>query len=132
MKVVTASTPEQQSYAQDLIDDIYNRLFPFYFTKSYIEELKHFGLLELPDIENLNLMEIMKLTAAGQTIAAILEAVAQGEKELEDYEEAFNRSAAILQECDIDFPFQLKDFGVEHKQAGNKLSSGSDSSFFYM
>ncbi|MRH42470.1 hypothetical protein GH741_07205 [Aquibacillus halophilus] len=115
MKVITASTPEQHEYVQELIEDLYDEIFPCYFTSDYIQELKNFNLMKMPpDVKELSLAEIMEVTAAIQTISTILKEKANTEKQLNDYKHAFNRNASILSKYQIDFPFQLADFQIEH------------------
>ncbi|WP_186577742.1 DUF5365 family protein [Aquibacillus kalidii] len=110
MKVVTASTPEQQYYVKELIEKLYDSIFPYFFTKEYIQELKRFNLMHVPNLEDLDLTEIMEVTAAVQTITTILEQSVQTTDNLSGYEQAFNKNATILSKYEIDFPFQLNDF----------------------
>ncbi|WP_407272787.1 DUF5365 family protein [Radiobacillus sp. PE A8.2] len=110
MKVITASTPDQQAYVKELIENLYSRIFPCFFTTTYISELKDFELMRVPNLSELSLHEIMEVTAAIQTISTILETIAQTEEELESYNSVFKKSTAILNNYHIDFPFQLLDF----------------------
>ncbi|WP_226034748.1 DUF5365 family protein [Aquibacillus saliphilus] len=110
MKVVIASSPQQQEYVQELLGDLYNNIFPYYFTQDYIKRLIDFNLMEIPDIKELSLVEIMEVTAAIQTISSILKEMVETNKPLDDYNYAFNKNAEILSKYQIDFPFQLVDF----------------------
>ncbi|QDP40397.1 DUF5365 family protein [Radiobacillus deserti] len=110
MKVVTASTPEQQSYMKEQLEDLYDRVFPCFFPISYIKQLKEFKLLQPARLEELTMVEILEVIAAVQTISTILETLHKNQTAIEVYEEAFHKNASILNKYDIDFPFELEDF----------------------
>ncbi|WP_077621795.1 DUF5365 family protein [Sediminibacillus massiliensis] len=111
MKVVTASTPDQHDYITDLIQDLYQRVFPVFFSEEYIKKLREFKLLEIPEINDLSLMETMEVTAAFQTIISILDTLIQSGCPLGfDYVQKFTRNTTLLEKYGIDFPFHLNDF----------------------
>ncbi|MDC3415316.1 DUF5365 family protein [Aquibacillus salsiterrae] len=113
MKVVTASTPEQQLYVKELINKLYETIFPAFFSEEYITKLKEFNLMDVPNLKELNLIEIMEVTAAIQTISTILEELSKSEEEMDGYAGAFHKNASILSKYQIDFPFQLVDFKTD-------------------
>ncbi|UFU01241.1 YhcU family protein [Radiobacillus kanasensis] len=110
MKVVTASTPEQQLYMKEQLQDLYDRVFPCFFSMSYIQQLKEFKLLQPAKLEDLTMVEILEVIAAVQTISTILETLHDNQAAIEVYEEAFRKNASILNKYEIDFPFELEDF----------------------
>lgn len=124
MKVITASTPEQQNYVSDLIEKLYENIFPYFFSNDYIRELKDFKLMQVPNLEDLSLTEIMEVTAAIQTITTILDQLAKSNQKLDEYSEAFNKNAVILSKYHIDFPFKLVDF---HMVQTGEISSNKNS-----
>ncbi|WP_138417077.1 DUF5365 family protein [Aquibacillus sediminis] len=113
MKVITASTSEQHKYVNELIDYLYEKIFPCFFSLEYIQKLKEFELLTVPNLHDLSLVEIMEVTAAIQTITTILEELTKSNQSLIEYQTAFNKNVAILRKYEINFPFQLSDFSGE-------------------
>ncbi|WP_053219474.1 DUF5365 family protein [Virgibacillus senegalensis] len=110
MKVITASTPEQQEYAHSLLGELYNQIVPKYFSAGYIAELKNFQLMEIPSLAELSLKEIFEVTTALQTIISILNSPIQQGMEIEKYEDIFQKNVRILSDYEINFPFKLSDF----------------------
>ncbi len=109
MKVVTASTPEQQSYVRSLLDHFHRSILPSFFSKSYVDDLETFGVLCQVDLDEYTLQEIMEVTAALQTIQHILECL------LEDgaspqLAQKFDRNQKIIESHQIYFPFRFQDF----------------------
>ncbi|MBM7569889.1 DUF5365 family protein [Aquibacillus albus] len=124
MKIITASTPEQQTYVKELIQKLYETIFPYFFSQAYIKKLKEFNLMEIPNLKDLSLIEIMEVTAAIQTISSILEELAKSNKQMDEYKNAFRKNAAILSKYHIDFPFELVDFQTD---SDNQTSHSHDS-----
>ncbi|MDL4839712.1 DUF5365 family protein [Aquibacillus rhizosphaerae] len=110
MRVITASTPEQQHYVKSLIEELYVTVFPYFFSDNYIKKLKNFELMQAPNLEELSLTEIMEVTAAFQTITTILKQLGNSDQIIHEYEDIFSKNTKILSKYNIDFPFQLIDF----------------------
>ncbi|MCT2535046.1 YhcU family protein [Aquibacillus koreensis] len=123
MKVVTASTPEQHDYVKCLMKELYENIFPIYFSNAYIQKLKNFELMTIPNMEELNLNEIMEVTASLQTIATILKQFGTTNEMLEEYEQVFSKNTIILTKYGIDFPFQLTDFKLNSNYCSSKQNS---------
>ncbi|KGP71190.1 DUF5365 family protein [Pontibacillus yanchengensis] len=109
MKIVTASTPEQQEYVRSTVRYFYNNLFPCFFSSSYINDLHNLEVLQVTHIEDFTLKEIMEITAALQTLQSILECLIDGAHILE-YKQAFQNNQRILEKHFIHFPFRCEDF----------------------
>ncbi|MYL32829.1 hypothetical protein GLW08_00155 [Pontibacillus yanchengensis] len=109
MKIVTASTPEQQDYVQTTVRYIYNNLLPSFFSSSYIKDLHNLDVLQIRNIEEYSLKEIMEITAALQTIQSILECLVNDGHPI-DYKHKFKNNQRILEKHFIHFPFQCEDF----------------------
>ncbi|HZG72689.1 MAG TPA: YhcU family protein [Chondromyces sp.] len=112
MKVVIASTLEQEDKIRELINTIYQDIFPRYFSDEeiqYFEELKvlhtttrhfeYFGTLR----------EAFQVIASLQTLISILE-VKDVKACSKEYEEIFEKNVAILQSFGLFFPFTLEQF----------------------
>ncbi|WP_026570181.1 DUF5365 family protein [Sediminibacillus terrae] len=110
MRVITASTSEQQEYVRSLMEEIYNRILPEYFSKGYIAKLKNFQLMDIPSLQELSLTEIFEVTTALQTIMSILDTHLQRGAEIKEYEDTFQKNIRMLDGYHINFPFNLRDF----------------------
>jgi len=109
MKVVTASTPEQQSYVRSLLDHFHRSILPSFFSESYVEDLKAFGVLNQVELEEYSLQEIMEVTVALQTLQHILECVLEYGK-YPQLARKFQRNQEILERHQFYFPFRFQDF----------------------
>jgi hypothetical protein len=112
MKVITASTPEQHQYIKDQIKHLFDSVFPVFFTKEYTASLKQFKILDDSNLHELNLQEIMEVTAAVQAITTILENKIKDDTETSAYESLFNKNMNILNNYKIDCPFSYRDFSL--------------------
>jgi len=109
MKVVTASTPEQQSYVRSLLDYFHEKVLPSFFSESYVHDLKMFGVLNHADLDEYSLNEILEVTAALQTLQHILECV-QEKDESPHLARKFRKNQEILERHRLYFPFRYQDF----------------------
>ncbi|MFD1738981.1 DUF5365 family protein [Bacillus salitolerans] len=111
MKVVVASTPEQEQFISELVDYIYREVFPTYFTDEYIEELQKLDVL-IPKTEGLyngTLKEAFQLISSMQAIIAVIETVST-EDISETHYEIFEKNTSILEEYGYNFPFSIHHF----------------------
>ncbi|MCD5322917.1 MULTISPECIES: DUF5365 family protein [Pontibacillus] len=109
MRIVTASTPEQHKYVKEMVTYFFESLFPFFFSSSYREDLKNFGVLELKDLEEFSLKEILEITAALQTLQSLMECMSEEGSEMK-HSKQFERNTKILTKHSIYFPFNYDDF----------------------
>ncbi|MFD2683008.1 YhcU family protein [Bacillus seohaeanensis] len=109
MKVVIASTHEQEEKIQELINYMYFTIFPNYFTD---DEIEHFEDLQVLHTATRHfeyfgtLKEAFQVISSLQTIISIIE---NSSKE-SAYEEMFYTNVQILQDFGLCFPFSYEQF----------------------
>ncbi|MCM3239339.1 YhcU family protein [Heyndrickxia oleronia] len=117
MKVLYASTEEQEKKIVELINQLYTQIFPFYYEDEEIDEFKKMGVLHIEQLhfENFNtLKDAFQVIASLQTIITILEEKIQ--KPLHHYYgKLFNRNIDLLEKYDIFFPFNYSIFNRKDK-----------------
>ncbi|GIN38096.1 MULTISPECIES: DUF5365 family protein [Heyndrickxia] len=117
MKVLYASTEEQEKKIVELINQLYTQIFPFYYEDEEIAEFKKMGVLHIEQLhfENFNtLKDAFQVIASLQTIITILEEKMQ--KPLHHYYgKLFNRNIDLLEKYDIFFPFNYSIFNRKDK-----------------
>lgn len=117
MKVLFASTKDQEEKIIESIDYLYREILPRYYDDEKITEFKKMGVLAFGEhhLENLGtLKEAYQVIASLQTISVILE-----QKNYQSlgkhYEEIFERNVAILKQFNISFPFHFSQFDYTKK-----------------
>jgi len=121
VKVVYASTPDQEQKIIELIRKFYSNIFPLYFPDKEIKEFERMQVLHTSrsNFEYFGtLKEAYQVIVSLQTIIFILEASNLGEK----YEVIFDKNVQTLQEFNIFFPFELNNFYGE-KILGDEMIS---------
>jgi hypothetical protein len=117
VKVLYASTEEQEKKIVELINQLYTQIFPFYYEDEEIAEFKKMGVLHIEQLhfENFNtLKDAFQVIASLQTIITILEEKMQ--KPLHHYYgKLFNRNIDLLEKYDIFFPFNYSIFNRKDK-----------------
>lgn len=109
MKVVFASTPEQENKIMELVDSIYSKVFPRYFPDEDIKEFERLQVLHTTTrhFEYFGtLKEAYQVIVSLQTIISILESNNLEEK----YEFIFDKNVRTLQEYGLFFPFEYSHF----------------------
>ncbi|KGP93292.1 hypothetical protein N780_12120 [Pontibacillus chungwhensis BH030062] len=109
MKIVTASTFEQQEYVKEKITYFFDSLFPFFFSKNYAIDLENFGVLSIEGVEEYSLKEILEVTAALQTLQSLLECISDRVGDPK-HSKQFDRNTKILEKHSIYFPLRYDDF----------------------
>lgn len=121
MKVIFASTPEQQVEIQELINHLYSEVFPNYFSDQEISRLKQQQVLKLSSshMEQLDtLKDAYQVIASLQTIISILE-----NSILDDqYIETFYKNVTILEDYGLNFPLDYHQFSDSELEKDNNLS----------
>ncbi|MGV3466414.1 MAG: DUF5365 family protein [Heyndrickxia sp.] len=132
MKVVFASTQEQEEKIQELAEYMYTYIFPNYYEDDEIANFKKIKVLYTSKrhFEHFStLKEAYQMITSLQTIISILEYKLNNGSDT-DYEEIFNHNVSILEEYDIFFPFYYCQFNAEvksklslsiYKKAANEL-----------
>lgn len=119
MKIVFASTPEQEEKVNELVRYFYTNIFPVYFTDSQIREFEQQHVLEIKNNcvnESFDTLgDGYKAIASLQTIIAILETYDQQG----DYKAIFEKNVSLLSEVGIHFPFTFEMF--EYSREINRI-----------
>lgn len=109
MKIVNASTQEQELEIVELATKFYRDIFPLYFSDDEIQKFEKSKVLDF-SAKKLNYHGTMKeafvVLACLQTLISILEATEPSGK----YESLFFKNAQILNDYGIHFPFCYKQF----------------------
>lgn len=120
MKIVYASTQEQENEIRELVMRFYRDIFPLYFSDDKIQEFERTKVLTL-SAKKLNYHGTMKeayaVIASLQTLISILESADPKAK----YEWVFYNNAQTLNEYGIHFPFSYEQF-TEEQGLGSILS----------
>lgn len=111
MKIVFASTPDQEVKIKELVDSFYQDVFPLYFSDKDIDEFKKMKVLHTSTrhFEYFGtLKESFQVITSLQTIISILESLDSDQ----DYEAVFQKNVQILKEFGLNFPFEYGQFIV--------------------
>ncbi|MEK4030988.1 DUF5365 family protein [Pseudobacillus sp. FSL P4-0506] len=112
MKVIIASTTEQEEKINELIWQLKEEVFPRFFEEEELRIMYEFGILELTDSHFKlfgTLQDAFQVISSLQTILSILETNDPASLP-SHYQEMFERNTAILEAFDISFPFFLSHF----------------------
>lgn len=121
MKVVYASTLDQEQKIIELVRKFYSNIFPLYFPD---EEIKEFERLKVLQTSARNfeyfgtLKEAYQVIVSLETIASILEASTLEER----YEAIFDKNVHTLREFGLFFPFEFTQFHGEKLIKNEMLS----------
>ncbi|MFC0272179.1 DUF5365 family protein [Metabacillus herbersteinensis] len=111
LKVVVASTEEQESHIEELVAQMYTGIFPMYFSDEEIEELHEQAVLR-PRTEdsayNGTLKEAFQIISSLQALIALLENLNDSDRKI--YRSMFERNTRILNEYGYFFPFSFDQF----------------------
>lgn len=121
MKIVYASTPEQEMEIKRLTAKFYRDIFPLYFSDEEIRSFKEAKVLNFPEMQfnyHGTLKEAYSVIASLQTLISILETANPGPK----YEWAFYLNAQTLNEYGIHFPFRYNQFTGAKSVKGDFIS----------
>jgi hypothetical protein len=132
VKVVFASTQEQEDKIKELAGYIYSCILPYYYNDDEIADFKKINVLHTSKrhFEYFStLKEAYQVITSLQTIISILEHKLYNPLD-EQYEEIFNHNVEILDEYDLFFPFYYSQFNATvkskfslsvYKKAANEL-----------
>ena len=132
MKVVFASTQEQEEKIHELADFMYSSIFPNYYDDDEIAKFKKLKVLHTSKrhFEYFStLKEAYQVITSLQTIISILEYKLKHPLD-KTYEDIFNHNVAILSEYNVFFPFYYYQFKADiktkfslsiYKKAANEL-----------
>jgi hypothetical protein len=109
VKVVYASTPEQEEKIKELIQRFYSDVFPIYFSDIQIREFEQLRVLHTSErsFEDFGtLKDAYSVITSLQTLCHILE----GNHFNQQYDALFNRNVDTLNEFGLSFPFRYENF----------------------
>ncbi|KPB03154.1 MULTISPECIES: DUF5365 family protein [unclassified Bacillus (in: firmicutes)] len=115
MKVVYASTPEQEDHIGELVQHLLTNILPYYFTDKEIENLAQQLSLHTGEVHdtfsdyNGTLKEAFHIISCLQAIIAVIETI-QEEDLLTKHREIFKRNVNMLREFGFSFPFSIDQF----------------------
>lgn len=121
MKVVYASTPEQEEKILELIQHFYTEVFPRYFTDEEIRLFERLNVLHTSDrsFEYFStLKDAYQVITSLQTLSHILE----GSHFDSNYEILFNKNADTLNDFGLSFPFRFENFSDSKNLKAESLS----------
>lgn len=121
LKIVYASTVEQEQKIQHLVKHFYSVILPKYYTDQDISKFMEMNFLNILGENELTgtLKESYQIISSLETLIFLIESDAfKNEK----YQELFEKNAQILNNLGVSFPFSYKQF-VEEKT--NPRKSGS-------
>ncbi|MFC4323882.1 DUF5365 family protein [Litchfieldia salsa] len=124
MKIVCASTPEQENYIEELIQYIYSEIFPLHFSDEYIIQMEAIHVLVPREDElhyNGTMKEAFQLISSLQALIAVMETV-QYEMIESTHEDIFSKNVSILNEYGYSFPFTLNQFSNLRNDVISKYS----------
>lgn len=121
LKVVYASTPEQDKKIQYLVDYFYTDLLPKYFCDDDITKFIKMNFLNASGKNELTgtLKESYQIISSLETIQSLIESNDLSKKQ---YQEMFNKNVQILNELGLSFPFSYEQF---LNKTNKSLESGS-------
>jgi len=112
VKVVLASTEEQERYIEELIEQMYTEIFPMYFPDKKIEEFEQLSVLKPNQSTGYNgtLQEAFQIMSSLQALIAILENAQEAEKNEEKYREMYEKNLQTLEQYGYKFPLSFDQF----------------------
>ncbi len=120
MKIVFASTIEQNLEIERLLVHLRESILPQYMSDFELQKYNQLGLLQLPESENHykgTLKEAFCILSALQTIHVILAELSRNKCIAEEYRSLFERNGDILKEHGILFPFTIDFFYKKNLKA---------------
>ncbi|WP_075980560.1 YhcU family protein [Bacillus massilinigeriensis] len=121
MKVVYASTPDQERKVEELVQEFYTSIFPIYFSDEDIKEFERLNVLQTSTrhFEYFGtLKEAFQVIASLQTIKFILLSSEPKDK----YETLYSKNIQILTDFGLSFPFEFQQF-LESRNMKNGVFS---------
>lgn len=120
MKVVVASTDEQENHIAELVDQLYTEIFPRFFPDREIMEFKEQKVLQpqaSDQVYNSTLKDAFQIISSLQALIAVLDLIHDCKHEKE-YEEMFDRNSSNLNEYGYFFPLSFSQFKNADSQEG--------------
>ncbi|MBY8912691.1 YhcU family protein [Bacillus sp. YC2] len=114
VRIVNAATDGQESAIKELSSELFQKVFPLYFSELEIQRFKKRGVLSLQNqLYQGTLKEAFQIMACLQTVHIILSKPGAAS----DVQALFNKNCALLNECGMLFPFTYADFQTGGRSA---------------
>lgn len=114
MRIVKAATEEQEIYIEELVSELY-QVFPVYFSKQQLKELKQQGVLDFKEhLYKGTLDEAFQIITSLQLIHTLL-TKSKRQWVLKD-RELFDKNSRKLNTCGLHFPLTSSDFRIPHSE----------------
>lgn len=111
LRVIVASTHEQEKYITELVDEFYTSILPIYFSDDQIAEFEKMNILK-PNVEdqiyNETLKDAFKIISSLQVLNTVLKNITN-HNEIK-YKDMFNKTSKTLNEYGYFFPLSLEQF----------------------
>lgn len=109
MKIVYASTPDQEEMIKELVETFYRDIFPLYYTDN---DIKKFERLQVLHTSTRHFEYFGTLKEAYQVITSLqtLISILQSQEPQPKYKSLFQNNAAILKDYGLFFPFDYEQF----------------------
>ena len=120
MKIVVASTEEQERHIEELVEQIYKEVLPRFFPDHKIVEWKKQSVLQpkaTDQMYNGTLKDAFQIISSLQTLIALLDHI-DGCKHEQEYQEMFERNSQNLNEYGYFFPLAFSQFKEAESQEG--------------
>lgn len=118
MKIVYASTSEQELKIKNLVEYFYTSIFPNYFSEEDVTKFEKMNFLNVlgKNVLNGTLKESYQIISSLETLIFLIES---NGLEKNKYQQMYERNVQILEELGLSFPFSheqflnQRDFGLE-------------------
>ena len=118
MRIVFASTEEQEQYIEELIENMYEEVFPRYFSDETIDQLDELSVLK-PQTEEMQyngtLKEAFQIMSSLQALTALLNHLDQQSDE--EHRDLYDRNINILKQYGYQFPLTFDHFLASKEKA---------------
>lgn len=121
VKIVYASTPDQEEMIRELAREFYRDIFPLYYSDQEIQEFEKLKILHTSTrhFEYFGtLKEAYQVISSLQTLISILQSGAPEEK----YKTMFQTNASSLKEYGLFFPFDFEQFQEDNSKKNDMFS----------
>jgi hypothetical protein len=123
LRIVYASTEEQEQYIEELIEHMYEEIFPQYFSDETIDQLDELDVLK-PHAEKLKyngtLKEAFQIMSSLQALTALLHHL--DEHSEAEQRELYDRNIEILKQYGYQFPLAFDTFLSSSKKNADQVS----------
>ncbi|WP_033829613.1 YhcU family protein [Bacillus andreraoultii] len=121
MKIVYASTSEQEKKINSLVEYFYSTILPKYFSDKDINQFIQMNLLNVSGSNELSgtLKEAYQIISSLETICFLIESKSLRE---DKYQEMFDKNVHILNHLGLSFPFSYEQF-LSEKNVSMEMGS---------